>query len=363
MGATGPRLHLLHHDDLALAAAPAERSVKIETGDDEEVFDHYHTKYKAESQHRIAIAQVQREAHRKIVDLARDILNKPAEEAKVARVRLAEVRTALSALNSERQLAELHFESWRAGTRSSVDNRFELRIAVADLPATIDKLPISDAAASANFGSVPRDWRDLWQRFDIGLLAAWENHRKDQPQPVESGPSPTIQARRPDRLTLEIARGREPTTVIGISHHLVVDEYSDLARFEMSKNIFRKNGLEVTFDARGMLVGLSSSSTSALSSALAAAAAAPGAFASGADFVGRAQNSLLEGRRASADAELARLRQDIKQRRERVVAVSAGILPEDIAALQQLERAQSILDAQSKVTGADPAFVGELADL
>jgi hypothetical protein len=36
-------------------------------------------------------------------------------------------------------------------------------------------------------------------------------------------------------------------------------------------------------------------------------------------------------------------------------------MPEDVAELQHLERAQSILDAQSKVTGADPALVGELA--
>lgn len=115
----------------------------------------------------------------------------------------------------------------------------------------------------------------------------------------------------------------------------------------------------MTFDGQGMLVGVATSRTSALSGALEAAASAPGAFASGAESVGHVQKSLFEGRRASADAELARLGKDIGLRQQRVVA--GGVLPEDVAELQQLQRAQSILNAQRTVSGADPALVGEFA--
>lgn len=343
---------------LALGKAPGARPVNEETGDDRRVSEAYAVQCEKASDRRINIAKLQRKAHEELISLARQMVEKPAAAAG-AKARMAQVQSALASLDSERRLADLHFEAWRAGTRSSVENRFELRIPVADLPATTsgtDQAPAGESESGA-----PTSLCDLWQRFGIGLLATWAGCREGQPQAVDGQKSSTIQARRPDHLTVQVVLGQGEQTVLDISHHLVVDEFSRLEKFDISRNIFRETSLAVTFDAQGMLVGVSSSSTSALAGALGAAAAVPAALASGVDSAGSAQSSLVEGRRASADAELARLRQEIRSRQERIVAVGTGTLPEDVAELQRLQRAQSILDAQSRTSGADPALVTQLA--
>lgn len=345
---------------LALAGTPAERPVREETGDDRVVSDQYSIECRAAFERRIEIAKLQGKAHVELIRLAGEILEKPTA-APAAKARMAQVQSALASLDAERRLADLHFEAWRAGTRSSDENRFELRIPVAALPTEINELATLAASASTGVTGVPTSWSDLWQRFGIGLVATWGEGRKAQAQAVDNQKSSTIQARRPDHLILQIVHGRGERTVMDISHHFVADEFSRLEKFDISKNIFRDTSLEVTFDAQGMLVGLSSASTSALSGALGATATLPDAFASGAESVGYAQNSLLEGRRASADAELARLRQEIRLRQDRVVTAGLGVMPEDAAELQRLQRAQSILSAQSKISGADPALVGQLA--
>jgi hypothetical protein len=346
---------------LALATAPEGRPVNKETGDDRQVSERYAVQCREASDRRSKIARLQREAHKELVRLAEQVLEKTGTAAR-AKARMAEIQSALASLDSERRLAELHFEAWRASTRSSVENRFELRIPVAELPATTSDLEASQSPAGERMNGVPASLHDLWQRFGIGLLATWGDGRELQPQAVDDlKPSTIIQARHPDHLTLEVVHGQREQTVLDISHHLAVDEFSRLEKFDISRNIFRETRLEVTFDAQGMLIGASSSSTSALAGALGTAAAIPGALASGADSTGSVQTSLFEGRRASADAELARLRQEIRSRQERIVAVGAGILPEDAAELQRLRRFQSILDAQSRTSGADPALVSELA--
>jgi hypothetical protein len=271
----------------------------------------------------------------------------------------AEVRAALALLDSERQQADLHFDAWRATTISVIENKFELRIPVADLPASVDGLAISDPAAAQTTG-IPTDVRDLWRRFEIGLIGAWDAPRQVHAQAVDTNPSSKILARRADSLTLRLIQGHEDKTVLDVTTHLVVDEFSKLEAFDISENIFHDNNLEVTFDAEGMLVGVSASGTSALAGALGAVAAVPGAFASGAESVKKVQES-IDGRRASADAERARLQGDIKLRQERILRAGLGITQDDLVDLKGLQRARSVLDAQSKVSGADPVLVTELA--
>jgi hypothetical protein len=343
---------------LALAEPSAGRSVQQETGDDLTVSRQYTVEHKTAADRRIDMAKLQRKAHEELLRLARRILEQPAAGSE-ARARMAQIQSALAALDAERRLADLHFEAWRAGTRSSVENRFELRIPVAELP-TREELVTLTAPGSTEARGVPSSWQDLWQRFEIGLLATWAEERPAQPPSVIKGQSSTIQARRPDLLTLQVVRGRGELTVLGISRHFVVDKFSRLEKFDISKNVFRDTNLDVTFDDQGMLIGVSSSSTSALAGALGAASAVPDAFASGAESAGSVRDSVLEDRRASADAELGRLRQEIRMRRERIVAVEVGAMPEDAAELRHLQRAHSILEAQHKISHADPAVIGEL---
>lgn len=94
--------------------------------------------------------------------------------------------------------------------------------------------PTTDAKRSG----APTDCRDLWQRFQIGLLATRGAGRKDQPQAVGGEKSSSIQGRRPDSLTLNVVQGHDPRMITDISHHLVVDEYSKLEAFDITAETF-----------------------------------------------------------------------------------------------------------------------------
>ena len=130
--------------------------------------------------------------------------------------------------------------------------------------------------------------------------------------------------------------------------------------FDINKNFFRITSLEVAFDVDGMLVGLSSASTSAVSTALEAAAGASAAFTAGAESVQHAQKALLETKRTTAAAELSRARHEIERHQDRLLAVGPGATLR-IQRLRNRLHVRSILEAQSRVSGADPALAGEIA--
>jgi hypothetical protein len=141
---------------------------------------------------------------------------------------------------------------------------------------------------------------------------------------------------------------------------MVADQHSTTTAVDIPKALFRTRNRSVTFDEDGFLTGLTAEDGSALAGALSAATGAAEGFTSGVEGGTKAFNAIQSARRATLDAELARVKTQLELRQQRLVDAGLDATEQDAVELQRLQQLQGILGAQSEIRKGDPSLVAEL---
>jgi hypothetical protein len=226
--------------------------------------------------------------------------------------------TRLSALEplTEAALAraKAHYIAWRASKRSTLEDTFEIRQRVDDVPTHLPD-PDSDPAyipppaaispTGDTFSQLPTDLADLWMHFGVGVTAIRpdRNRRTDAEQgkwkPVRGSEEEYVLVRQPELLELVVTRrfhvpnsDRCHRSVVSRSRHWVADTNSAHRWFKLQKSIWGRRSLKLEFDADGYLRGVSTNGDASLPTYLSALADAPRAVTGGLESVTKVGSSL-----------------------------------------------------------------------
>jgi hypothetical protein len=75
----------------------------------------------------------------------------------------------------------------------------------------------------------------------------------------------------------------------------------------------------------------------------------------------KAYNAVVNAGHATLDAELARVKNEVELRNQRLLAAGLDATGADTVERKRLEQLQGILEAQTKIRASDPGLVAELA--
>lgn len=295
-----------------------------------------------------------------------------------ARPRLDAARSLERALASQLAPIVTHYRTWRAAQITTVEDSFQFRVPIADIPSVVP--PEVDDPAKAWAGpatikstSPPNDLKSLWEQFGTGIRAQWAQPRPANPwvvasakaKPGDSTPKAPgedeIVVRRPEIVDLEVIEQQKGVSVVTTrSRHFVADEYSEHVAYLLQRSRWGKRSLDLTFNDDGFLTGLGLEGAAALSGALQSASELTSSFGGGVEAATKAASGLVTARQASAVAELGRLKNEVETRQQRMLLAGLDATDADAVRLQRLQQLQGILEAQTAVAGADPGLVADL---
>ncbi len=99
---------------------------------------------------------------------------------------LAKLQSLQRSTTSQLATIEAHYRAWRATTITTVEESFEFRVALAELPTTLPdqgwRQPASIKSASA-----PGNLQELWECFGAGVKSRWVTNART-PQPWDCSP-------------------------------------------------------------------------------------------------------------------------------------------------------------------------------
>lgn len=209
------------------------------------------------------------------------------------------------------------YAAWREGTRTSVEDRFEIRQRMHDVPIRLPDPgaesaysdPVSINPAGDSCAELPTDLADLWLRFGVGITATWpgDDRRARAPQgklaPGNGSESEHVLIRTPDPVELSVTTrapipnsGRYQRSVISRSRHWVADANSVHHWFKLEKSVWGRRSLTLAFDTDGFLSGVSTDADASLPTSLTTLTESPDAVTRALESVTRAQSALLSAK-------------------------------------------------------------------
>jgi hypothetical protein len=265
------------------------------------------------------------------------------------------LRALLAIVDEQLSLVDVHFRTWRSSKRTTVDQYFELRVAIDEIPEQLDE----NGGGSSPGSAPPTTVLDLWQRFGSSVYAIWVDPPIDATGVGSS--NNTVYSRRPRVLELRFVTRVGGKQILTDSRRLsVASAKSRVDAYKLEKSWLGRKSLLLTFDSDGFVASASTEGSSNLAAGLAAAESLPSAFTSGLETGTKLYSDAQAARRASLEAELARVKERMDLQSQQLLAAKASVTAADAVRLERLQQLQAILDAQAKITAVDPALVTEL---
>ncbi len=326
---------------LGAAAAPSDDA------DKQQITDAYGAAYPDQQ---ATLVDLRAARKRLLDDLRRELAAQAADLGAVWRL-----RTLLAVVDEQLAPVDAHFRAWRASKRTTSDEYFEIRI-------TVDELPQQVAGQGGGTPALnpPTTLQELWERFGMGVRASWPDGAA-QAGAVGTNTG-TVYTRRPRLLALDFVKQVGNAVVVTDRHwQYVASAASAVVAYQLEKSWLGHRSLSLTFDSDGFVSSVSTEGSSDLAAALAAAESIPTSFTNGLESGTKAYTDVQAARRASLEAELARVKDEVNLRSQQLLAAKDQATAADAVRLARLQQLQQILDAQAKIRGADPALVAELA--
>jgi hypothetical protein len=287
---------------------------------------------------------------------------------------LRRVRSLIAAVDEQRVAAELHFRTWRRLQIEEVETTFELRVPLVAIPKSVAEAEWAGGGTLKD-GGVPTSLRELWERYGVGVEARnitpdppteqgeplFES-RQDRPIHLAGTERDHVYTRVPEIVEMRVVKPASSGVVeVGRSRHVVADDRSLIRSYKLETSRLGEKSLSLEFDGDGFVSGIGVEGSSALAAGLAAAAGVTDGFTSGVEGGTKAYNAVRAAGRASIDAELARLKSETETRQQQLLVSELDATAKDSTELKRLTQLQSILDAQTKISGTDPDLVEKLA--
>ena len=282
----------------------------------------------------------------------RGLLADPAFDIVNARA----LRTRLRLLGERLEGLEAHFQVWRKTKIETVDQTFEMRVDLGEVPEGVSERETRDQGSEP-----PGDLKELWDRFGLGVEGSWLTHRPAGTPNAPSGKSSAIHTRRAGVFELRLMKADGSKAVeTGRTRGVAGNAGSEAVSFQPEKKWFGKRGMQLSFDADGFLASIGSEGSSELAAGLSAATGAIGDFASGVETGTKAYKAVRAAGHVALDAELERLKTETGITEQRILAKGLEVTADDAAELKRLEQLSGILEAQTKIRDGDPALVSNL---
>ena len=304
-----------------------------------------------------------RRARRKLgVQLADEIAKVADGGGDLAELR--RLRALLAIVGDQLVAADAHFRAWRSSKITTVEESFELRVALVDIPASVAGW---GGGASVAGGGVPTSLEELWKRYGIGVEASWlegagPKKRADVEAVTVGSSADVVYTRVPELLELRLVKPDGARVVeTGRQRAMVADDRSTITEHKLEKSFFGRKSLALTFDGDGFVSNVAVEGSSGLAAGLSAATGAVEGFTGGVEGGTKAFKAISAAGSASLDAELARVTAETGLREKQLLASGLDATSADAVELKRLEQLQGILDAQTKISGVNPALVAELA--
>lgn len=192
---------------------------------------------------------------------------------------LERLRSLLGLIDERLVPAEAHFRAWRATRITHVDEAFELRVRLADIPASVQDA--WGVGVGIGIEGSPASLEELWTGYGVGIEGSWLSARATEPQPVGTA-ADHVYTRVPDLLEVRVMTpggGR----AIASSHlrAMVADDRSKVVAYKLKKSRLGRKSLTLTFDADGFISNLALQGSSAVTAAVSGATGAAEGFAAG----------------------------------------------------------------------------------
>ncbi|MEP6979557.1 MAG: hypothetical protein ABJA16_02215 [Nakamurella sp.] len=251
-----------------------------------------------------------------------------------------------------------HYATWRASLRRTIEESFQLRIPLQALESQLGSL--GDGPTPAEIYLRPSSQEELWRTYGVAVTACWPRDRSADASNA-SGSTTQVISRVPDLLELTVHEQRNGLTVVtGISRHLVADNHSRHELHDIPRSWFGKRTTNLSFSAEGFLTEITMTTSAGLAAGLQSLANAPADLATGITGSTAIFTATDAARRAGATAQLGRVKQEIELRQQEALGRGLDATDADAARLQRLQQLQAVLDAQAKISGADPRLVAAL---
>ena len=171
-----------------------------------------------------------------------------------------------------------------------------------------------------------------------------------------------VYTRVPDLLELRVMKPDGERAIEWSRQRAVVaDDRSKVVAYKLEKSRLGRDSLGLTFDADGFVSNIAVEGSSGVAAGLSAATGVVEGFTGGVEGGTKAYNAVRNAGHAALDAELARVKNEVDLRNQRLLAAGLDATGADAVELQRLQQLQGILDAQTKIRASDPGLVAELA--
>jgi hypothetical protein len=277
--------------------------------------------------------------------------------------RLEALREVATATESRLATLEAHYATWLATRRTTVDDTFEIEVALKDLPQSLEMAHerYGDPGSVSTPLSAPLDLAGLWQRFGVGVIAQWTRRGDDVaawPPPGKVMSEKCLVVRKAEPLDLLVVEHHHEQPVItGRSRHLVADASSPHDELELKRSLFGRRSLTATLSDNGYLAGIDAEGAAILGEAAKALSGATGSVVGGLDSVNKLQSGLATARQAGLTAELARVKAQVELRQQELLAAGLDATEDQATELTRLTQLKGILEAQAAIKKLDPTFV------
>lgn len=342
----------------ALAAAKVTFGAAEERRVDKRRKDSYKMAHEEVATERSALAEERTRLRMKLRELEAALIDDPGESATL-RPQLQALRETQRLLDERITALDAHYAAWLAGRVTSVDDQFELVVRLADLPATIEDADtkFGGKALSDTSPGAPEDPGHLWKRYGLAVLAKWARRRADTDQVATTEPD-ELAAREAEPITISVVEHvSEQPVVTSRSRHLVADTRSPLRVYRLKRSWFGRRSLAISFSENGYLSGVDAEGAAAFGEAAKALAGTPATLESGVDSFTKLQSGLATARQAGLAAELSRVKSQVEQRQQEILAAGPDVTAGDAALLARLKQLKEIFETQTAIKDVDPSLV------
>jgi hypothetical protein len=323
--------------------------------DDEDILGAYRAAYKEECD----AFKLLREQRKDVVRLIREAITTAVGDAGDL-ADLRRLRSLLAVIDERLVPADAHFRVWRATKITHVEEAFELRVKLADIPGSVQAAQWG-AGGVGGVDGPPASLEQLWKGYGIGIEGSWLSERAAAEQRAETAVD-HVYTRVPDLLELRVMKPDGDRAIESSRQRaMVADDRSKVVSYKLEKSRLGRKSLALTFDADGFVSTIAVEGSSALAAGLSAATGAVEGFTAGVEGGTKAYNAVRTAGHAALDAELARVKNEVELRNQRLLAAGLDATSADAVELKRLEQLQGILDAQTKIRASDPGLVAELA--
>ena len=344
---------------LSVAALAAPDAPK-DDADDENIAAAYLGDYPEEHAVFMGLRRARRKLGAQVADEIAKVADGGGDLAELRRL-----RALLAIVGDQLVAADAHFRAWRSSKITTIEESFELRVALVDIPASVSEWA---SGGSVSDGGAPASLEELWTRYGIGIEASWleaaqpDAKRADVAAVAVGSMADVVYTRGPELLELRLVKPDGAGAVeTGRQRAMVADDRSTITEHKLEKSFFGRKSLALTFDGDGFVSNVAVEGSSALAAGLSAATGAVEGFTGGVEGGTKAFKAISAAGSASLDAELARVTAETGLREKQLLASGLDATSADAVELKRLEQLQGILDAQTKISGVNPALVAELA--